>query len=294
MTVEGNLSSDEPTYLDLAAQNKSGSEVANQTAAPSSEETQEDATEENLSDTTADTSTSESDDPEEPADLDAAKEVLAKVRKQLKDAQSEVGRHGQEKGDLRQEVARMRAELDVMKAPPEEALSLKDMMAKHPVLSKLPEANREALAEMVDMVTDYKLERSKPVRELKDQVGNIHEMQMREKFNEEIKQAKENVGEDLLQKHNARISQFMQQNNFNITVESALAAVAPQEYAEALIRRKNAKAKDRLAERAGLPRTSGGGDTTPVRRRVPATDNASYFKEAMAANLKKYGGADGQ
>lgn len=204
------------TYAEIAAAKESGStEEGSKSPVPGATvETEEVSTD---TDETVETETSQQTTDEEPQTLEEAKALLAKLRKESESAQSLVGKHGQEVGDVRKELAELRAELAAKEKPAEESKaeefnSYVELFEADETFKGMNEASRQYLGHAFDLLEKRLLDRvtkAPEIESLRQTVTQTELEKVQSGWVSEATQLQEAYGKELLDKHGPEISRIM-------------------------------------------------------------------------------------
>lgn len=204
------------TYAEIAAAKEAGStEEGSQSSTPDATEETEDVSTD--TDETVDTETSQPTTDEEPQTLEEAKALVAKLRKESESAQSLVGKHGQEVGDVRKELAELRAELAAKEKPAEEKTteefkSYVELFETDETFKGMNDASKQYLGHAFDLLEKRMMDRVTKAPEIESLRQTVTQTELEKVQNgwvSEATQLQEAYGKELLDKHGPEISRIM-------------------------------------------------------------------------------------
>ena len=229
---------EEPTYTELAAQN---SDSGNTTP--------------NLDDTQQVTETVSKDDYE-------------KLQKQFQEAQSFIGKQGNDIGDMRQQIAKLEGRTEALTQPTQETpKSLAEAVANDPQFANIsiPPEQLKVLSTLIEAGVSQRLEaQGFDPNQMQQQVEQMQAMQASQQKNEmmgQIEGVKKKFGEEVLTKHNAAIVDAMNRDP-NLKLEQAVWQAAGQEAAAAMAAQSETSTRQKMAAEANI--SPGNGSPRPL------------------------------
>ena len=290
------------SYDEIAAAIKSeesgSSQDATQTPAPGA--TQVDDTDDvtDVDDTTDESSQSDNTDAE-PQTLEEARAIIAKERKERENAQKKLGEQGNELGDIRKEIASLKADKDTKPdtKTEEEIKSFVEVLKEDDAFKGMDDNSKQYLGLMFDRLESRILDRvtkAPEIQTLQQTVSQTQVEKIQAGWVQEAQDLQEAYGKELLEKHGQEISRLMTEavqsgaDPKSLSVKRLFKELAFDDLASGNYKRKtNADAKDELNEAARGKKTRKAPVVTTTRDYSKMSDKDAF--SAMLEEDKKKG-----
>jgi hypothetical protein len=206
------------TYAEIAQALAAGStEEQEETPTPGANadeietETEEETVSEETTESTESTSQPEN---QEPQTLEEARELLNKFRKERDNAQSKIGSQGNELGDLRKEVAQLRAEMaakppEKKPAEEEESKSYSELFKADERFKGMTPESKEYMGRMFDLFEERLLKRvtkAPEIEQIRTTVSSQEMQRTQARWEKEANDLVSVYGKELVEKHGKAVS----------------------------------------------------------------------------------------
>lgn len=258
-----------------------------QTKTPEPGATQEEDTDD--VETTDETSTDDTSQPEdEPQTLEEARVLLAKARKEAQNAQAALGRQGNELGDIRKEIAELKASKPEPK-PTREHKSYVDLFNEDEAFKGMNAQSKEYLGKMFDMFEGRILEQIKEAPEISKLRSTVEQQEIgaiQTRWEQEAAGVIDKYGKGLMDKHGPEIAKQVEGmvkrgvHPDDISVTKIFRELAFDDIAAGNFKKAKPHPKDELNARAG-PKKSTKAPATRTKTDYSGMNNKDAFNQML-------------
>lgn len=196
--------------------------------------------------------------------VEEARKYIADKEKEWKEAQTLVGRQGQELGEIRQEIAALKTqgtETKTEESTEEKVESYVERFKNDKTFEGMNEKSREYMGHMFDYLKEDLLKEMRKAPELQQVSSQLNQMQMQEVqkgWTEQGNKLRKTYGKELVEKHTDAVAKIMEQEwsaGRVPNVETIFNMVASDDIIAHKLKTTQADTKDQLNKQAGLQQT---------------------------------------